>query len=62
MTYVIKKDKSDEPRKNKTTRFSKKELIEAQNKANVYTNGCVSKWIRYAALHCIPFSQDMEKK
>ncbi len=62
MTHVLKKFKSKNPRENKTLRMSDQELAEAQVKADVYAEGKLSAWIRYASTHCIPYKDDMEKK
>ncbi len=55
------KKEQQKNRKNVTVRMSNDERNRAMQKAMAYTNGDLSKWVRYAAQNCVPRKKDMEK-
>ena len=52
----------DEKRKNFTMRMSQEELKTLQAKADLYTNGNLSEWIRYAAFNYQPKKSELSDK
>ena len=49
----------DEKRKNFTMRMSPEEAREVQEKADTYTGGNVSQWLRYAAVNHVPKKSEL---
>jgi hypothetical protein len=51
-----------EKRRNFTMRMSAEEMKQLQEKADLYTNGNLSQWIRYAAFNYVPKKSELSGK
>lgn len=55
------KIKADKKTKNILIKVNDTEYQDILAKANTYTDGNISKWIRYAAIYLEPKEEDLEK-
>jgi hypothetical protein len=56
----LKKEKKIK-RKGQTVKMTDEEKNKSQQKANLYCDGNLSEWMRYAAIYCVPNRKHLDK-